>query len=142
MIKVCLEEKRGVKLLRCEKKQRDVMVRMAQLKKDLPFLQNIPLQSIERTVSPCIISGSLHQGDVRFLYPGVQCTFISLWALVLMESKPPLLWNTADIDGCIIDGNDRFLEHCFNIQIQPRQLLVKELPKSIKTGKSFINLIN
>ena len=102
--------------------------------------QNIPLQSIEKTVSCCVISGSLHQGDVRFLFPGVQCTFISLWALVLMENKPPHLWNTADINECIIDGNDRFLEHCFNIQIQPRQLLVKELPQSINAGQSFIKL--
>ena len=102
--------------------------------------QHIPLQSMEKTVSRCVISGSLHQGDVRFLYPGVQCTFISLWALVLMESKPPLLWKTADINGCVIDGNDRFLEHCFSIQIQPRQLLVKELPQSINAGKSYIKL--
>ena len=74
--------------------------------------QNIQIKSIEKTVSCYVLSGSLHQGDVRFLYPGVQCTFLSFWALVMMENKPPLLWNSADIDWCIIDGNDRFLKHC------------------------------
>ena len=33
-----------------------------------------------------------------------------------------------------------FFEHCFNIQIQPRQLLVKELPQSINAGKRLIKL--
>ena len=68
------------------------------------IFQNIPSQSMEKTISRYVISGSLHQGDARFLYPGVQCTFLSLWALVLMENKSPHFWNTDDINGCIIDG--------------------------------------
>ena len=111
MIEVCLQEKTEVKLLRSEKKRRDMVVRMT--KKNSIIFQNIPSQSIQKTISRYVISGSLHQGDARFLYPGVQCTFLSLWALVLIENKSPHLWNTTDINGCIIDGNERFLEHCF-----------------------------
>ena len=98
------------------------------------------VQNKQRTEHYSVVSGTLHQGDVRFQYPGVQCTFISFWALVLMENKCPLSWNAKDIDSCIVVGNDRFIEHCFNIEIQPRQLLVKELPQSTDAHNSLIQL--
>ena len=102
--------------------------------------QNCSLQSVQNNGYYTVVSGTLHQGDVRFAYPGVQCTFISFWALVLMENKSPLLWNTTDIDSCIVNGNDRFIRHCFKMEIQPRQLLVKELPQSSDTHNSLIQL--
>ena len=83
------------------------------------------LQNIPSSINCSVVSGTMHQGDLRFQNPGVQCTFISFWALVLMENKSSLLWNRHDIDLCIIDGNERFLEHCINIKSQPRQLLVR-----------------
>ena len=55
MIKVCLEEKRAVKLLRCEKKQRDVMVRMAQLKKRPTTFQNIPFAKHRKDLYPPVL---------------------------------------------------------------------------------------
>ena len=51
-----------------------------------------------------VLSGSLHQGDIRFEYPGVQCTYISLWALISMKSKNPHIWNADDVDSCIMEG--------------------------------------
>ena len=103
-------------------------------------LQNCSLQNVQSNGYCTVVSGTLHQGDVRFAYPGIQCTFISFWALVLMENKSPLLWNTTDIDSCIVDGNDRFIRHCSKMLIQPRQLLVKELPQSCDAHNSLIQL--
>ena len=102
--------------------------------------QNKVLQDKEKKAIRTVIQGTLHQGDLRFQCPGVQCTYISFWALVLMENKQPLLWNADDIDSCIVNGNARFLEHCFKNSIQPRQLLVKELPQSIRVSDCLIKL--
>ena len=104
------------------------------------ILPNSSFENMQSTLHYSVVSGTLHQGDVRFQYPGVQCTFISFWALVLMENKSPLLWNATDIDSCIVDGNDRFIKHCFKSEIQPRQLLVKELPQSTDAYNSLIQL--
>ena len=57
-----------------------------------------------------------------------------------MDNKQPLLKNAGNIDSCIVDGNARFLEHCFKKNIPPSQLLVKELPKAIKVSNSLIKL--
>ena len=103
-------------------------------------LQNCSLLNVQSILHYSVVSGTLHQGNIRFQYPGVQCTFISFWALVLMENKSPLLWNVTDINSCIVDGNDRFVKHCFDIKIQPRQLLVKELPLSAEAPNSVIQL--
>ena len=46
-----------------------------------------------------VVSGTLHQGDCRFQYPGIQCTFISFWALISMIIKNPLSWNAKDVDS-------------------------------------------
>ena len=78
-----------------------------------------------------VLSGSLHQGDIRFEYPGVQCTYISLWALISMKSKNPQIWNANDVDSCIIEGNNRFLSYCIEEKFQPKMLLVKELPRVV-----------
>ena len=78
-----------------------------------------------------VLSGSLHQGDIRFEYPGVQCTYISLWALISMKSKNPHIWNSNDVDSCIMEGNNRFLSYCIEEKFQPKMLLVKELPRVV-----------
>ena len=79
-----------------------------------------------------IMSGTLHQGDTRFMHPGVQCTFISFWALISMAIKSPHIWASDDIDGCVIEGDARYIEHCFERNLQPQTLLVTELPRFIR----------
>ena len=78
------------------------------------------------------VSGTLHQGDTRFMYPGVQCTYISFWALMSMAIKSPHLWTAYDVDGCVIEGDARFIEHCFKRNLQPQTLMATELPRCIR----------
>ena len=82
-----------------------------------------------------VISGTLHQGDLRFQYPGIQCAFISLMALIRMTLKVPRSWTSDDINSCVIDGNYRFLRHCEALGIQPKMLLANELPKTIEISE-------
>ena len=79
-----------------------------------------------------VVSGTLHQGYAHFQYPGVQCTYISFWALVYMNVKNPSSWSANDVDMCVIDGNAGFIEHCFERKLQPQMLLAKELPQCIR----------
>ena len=78
-----------------------------------------------------VVSGTLHQGDARFEYPGVQCTYISFWTLIYMSVKSPISWSANDVDMCVIDGNASFVDHCFERKLQPQMLLAKELPQFI-----------
>ena len=88
-----------------------------------------------------VTSGSLHQGSTIFEYPGVQCTFISFYALICMHEKPPKLWTGNDIDSCVIDGNYRFVKHCADNQMDPQMLLARELPQRVSyDDKTFICL--
>ena len=93
--------------------------------------ENRSLQSLSALTNYKVLSGNLHQGDNRFQYPGIQCTYISFYALISMRMKHPSDWNAYDIDSCILRGNDRFIDHCFKQQWQPKMLLVNELPKEI-----------
>ena len=90
-----------------------------------------PLKEKRDSTDCKVISGTLHQGDVRFCFPGIQCTYLSFYALVTMKMKNPQAWNASDIDSCIIQGNDRFIEHCSEQEWQPKMLLVNELPQVI-----------
>ena len=86
-----------------------------------------------------VISGTLHQGDTRFQFPGVQCAYISLIALTRMTIKKPLSWTPDHIDSCIIDGNAMFVNHCQTLGIQPKMLMANELPTVINfPHKSFV----
>ena len=86
-----------------------------------------------------IVSGTLHQGDTRFRYPGIQCTYISFLSLIQMIVKEPKTWTTRDVDACIIDGNALFMKHCRTRQMEPKMLMANELPDFIfYTQKSFI----
>ena len=82
-----------------------------------------------------VVSGTLHQGDTRFQYPGIQCTYISYFALISMELKSPHLWTTHDIDTCVINGNFGFVKHCFERKLQPQMLMAKELPRMHNSSK-------
>ena len=86
-----------------------------------------------------VLSGTLNQGDARFLCPGIQCTYISFLSLVKMIEKEPESWTTADVDSCIIDGNCRFMKHCRMLHIEPKMLMANELPEIISfSEKSFV----
>ena len=93
--------------------------------------ENVSLQSVENVNEYKVVSGTLHQGDISFQYPGIQCTYISFFALISMRVKDPSVWSENDIDSCVIKGNERFLEHCFAQNWQPKMLLVNELPQII-----------
>ena len=100
--------------------------------------ENISFKSDESINDYKVVSGTLHQGDINFQCPGIQCTYISFFALISMRVKDPSFWNGNDIDSCIIEGNDRFLEHCFAQNWQPKMLLVNELPRIISlNGANF-----
>ena len=81
-----------------------------------------------------VLSGSIHQGDIRFQYPGIQCTFISFYALISMLDNPPKVWTFEDIDACVIEGNNRFIQHCNAMKTDPKMLLAKELPEIMSKG--------
>ena len=51
-----------------------------------------------------------------------------------MKVKDPSVWSGNDIDSCVIEGNERFLEHCFSQNWQPKMLLVNELPRIISVN--------
>ena len=77
-----------------------------------------------------VVSGTLNQGDVRFMYPGIQCTYLSLFALVCAQQKHPSTWSPIDVDSCVISGDKHFLDSFSASNETPHMLLVNELPKS------------
>ena len=91
--------------------------------------QNEELQNLH--INYRVIGGTLHQGDSRFQYPGIQCTYISFWALVYMRNKDPLFWNPCDVDLCVIEGNKSFIQCCESLNMEPNMLLVRDLPSTI-----------
>ena len=99
------------------------------------------LQSVQSITNYRVVRGTFHQGNVRFQYPGIQCTYISFWALIHMRIKSPLSWQGHDVDFCITEGNDAFLKHCCNLKMEPKMLLVKELPRYIKTDDAYFECI-
>ena len=102
------------------------------------FENSHSLQGDESISDIKVVSGTFHQGDTRFRYPGIQCTYISFFALISMKLKDPMVWIGNDIDLCIIKGNAGFIEHCFKQKWKPKMLLVNELPETIKVnGVSF-----
>ena len=95
------------------------------------FSKNELSQEINLLLDRKVVSGTLHQGDPRFQYPGVQCTYISYFALISMELKRPHLWTSQDIDTCVINGNFGFMKHCIERKLQPQMLMANELPEYI-----------
>ena len=104
-------------------------------------LKRKSLQNVLSVTNYQVVKGSFHQGDVRFQYPGIQCTYISFWALIRMHVKDPLTWQDYDVDFCITEGNDKFLQHCFNLKTEPKMLLVNDLPRFIKTDDAYFECI-
>ena len=78
-----------------------------------------------------VLCGTVHQGDVRFQYPGIQCTYISFFALASMRTKDPLNWTVNDVDVCVTRGNDEFIQHCLEQNWEPKMLMANELPQVI-----------
>ena len=97
-------------------------------------LEKERLQDMESVPECKVVSGTVHQGDINFQYPGIQCTYISFFSLISMEIKDPLAWIGQDIDSCIRKGNDRFIEYCFEHKMQPTMLLANELPEAINVN--------
>ena len=96
-----------------------------------PFFESEPTEGIER-ISDCkVLCGTIHQGNVRFQYPGIQCTYISFFALTSMVMKDPLNWTVNDVNVCVIRGNDGFIQHCYEKNWEPKMLLANELPQVI-----------
>ena len=104
--------------------------------KEIPSisLEKERLQDMESIPECKVVSGTVHQGDVTFQYPGIQCTYISFFSLISMKIKDPLAWIGQDIDSCIRKGNDRFVEYCFEQKMQPTMLLASELPEAINVN--------
>ena len=46
-----------------------------------------------------VVSGSLNQGNGRFEYPGIQCTYLSLYAIICAQQKHPSTWCPSDVDN-------------------------------------------
>ena len=95
-------------------------------------LKSESLQEMRSVTEFKVLSGTLHQGDTSFRYPGIQCTYISFLALVSMKIKNPTAWNADDIDSCVNTGNYGFIEYCSEQKWQPKMLLISELPQVIK----------
>ena len=96
-----------------------------------PFLESEPSEGIERITDCKVLCGTVHQGDVQFQYPGIQCTYISFFALSSMMIKDPLKWTENDVNVCVTRGNDGFIQHCFERNWEPKMLLANELPQVI-----------
>ena len=88
-------------------------------------------ERIEKITDCKVLCGTVHQGDLRFQCPGIQCTYISFFALTSMMMKDPLNWTVSDVDVCVIRGNDAFIQHCFEENWEPKILLANELPQVI-----------
>ena len=119
-----------------EMKRKNVDVEMPQ-ETSLSF-ERKSLQDMSAVTDYKVLCGTLHQGDTRFQYPGIQCTYLSFYALISMKMKNPSDWNADDIDSCILRGNDRFIDHCLKQKWHPKMLLTSELPKEITiSGSAF-----
>ena len=119
-----------------EGKRKHVDLEMQQ--KTSLLLESESMEDMRAVTDYKVLSGSLHQGNIRFQYPGIQCTYISFYALICMKMKHPSDWKTNDIDSCVLRGNDRFIDHCWKQKWQPKMLLISELPKEINIrGTTF-----
>ena len=96
-----------------------------------PIFESEPSEEIERIADCEVLCGTVHQGDVRFQYPGIQCTYISFYALTSMMMKDPLNWTEHDVDVCVNRGNDEFIQHCFEQNWEPKMLMANELPQVV-----------
>ena len=78
-----------------------------------------------------VVSGSLNQGNARFEYPGIQCTYLSLYAMIYAQQKHPSAWCPSDVDNCVIRGDGLFLDYFATKSETPHMLLINELPNVI-----------
>nr|XP_057929677.1 uncharacterized protein LOC131129811 [Doryrhamphus excisus] len=55
-----------------------------------------------------VVKGSFHQGNTRFKYAGTQCMAIAFCATALHSIKNVLLWDTADLDMAVVEGDQLY----------------------------------
>ncbi|XP_023202486.1 uncharacterized protein LOC111611089 [Xiphophorus maculatus] len=86
------------------------------------------------------LSGSFHQGDVKFKYAGVQCTAISAVALTKHTLDSVFSWNADILDDVVVLGDQlyTFLRDNNLISGGSQLLSVPDLPKKMHVdGQSF-----
>ena len=84
-----------------------------------------------------VVSGTFHQGDSQFEYPGIQCTYLSLFAMIHAQQKHPSEWCPRDVNNCVSCGNSRFLDYFSAKGETPYMLLINELPSIVRVENSI-----
>ena len=84
-----------------------------------------------------VVSGTFHQGDGRFEYPGIQCTYLSLFAMIYAQQKRPSEWCPSDVNNCVSCGNSQFLDYFSARGETPCMLLINELPSTVRVENSI-----
>nr|XP_057903045.1 uncharacterized protein LOC131101719 [Doryrhamphus excisus] len=87
-----------------------------------------------------VVKGSFHQGNTRFKYAGTQCMAIAFCATALHSIKNVLLWDTADLDMAVVEGDQLYttLRERHVICHQSHFLCATELPKQeVIAGHKF-----
>ena len=82
-------------------------------------------------ISYRVVSGTFNQGNGRFAHPGIQCTYLSLYAIIYAQQKHASTWCPSDVDDCVIRGDKRFLDYFTAKRETPHMLLINELPNSM-----------
>nr|XP_057908497.1 uncharacterized protein LOC131104874 [Doryrhamphus excisus] len=87
-----------------------------------------------------VVKGSFHQGNTRFKYAGTQCMAIALCVTALHSIKNVLLWDTADLDMAVVEGDQLYttLREHHVIHHPSHFLCATELPKQeVIAGHKF-----
>ena len=83
---------------------------------------------------------SIHQGHECFSVHsrGKQCSFMSLSALLTAQTIPVTEWNSAVIDGILVQGDNMYL-HSYNNNLIPREglLSLNNLPTVIDANANY-----
>ena len=58
-----------------------------------------------------VIAATHHQGDQRYHNRGIQCTFISFYAIIENMKHSSRTWKGADLDEILQNGDKLFMEH-------------------------------
>lgn len=79
-----------------------------------------------------IVSASQHQGDARFVNPGIQCTAMAASAIAMAGQSCPSTWTRATLD-CILAAGDALYTHSkHNLPAGQIYLLVAELHNEVE----------
>ena len=125
-------KKRSKAVLQREEKKRresDDLCENANEHKQNSDLFTYATHSVTTELDYRVVSGTFNQGDSPSMYPGIQCTYLSLFALIYVQQKHPSTWSPIDINSCIIRGDKHFHDSSSERNETPHMLLVNELPK-------------